>query len=66
MAQQLIFFFLLLPIIVHADVVYKKLDKLDFFGRPLVSVSIENGIETGDSIELTRVLYEITKNNYRL
>ena len=66
MAQQLIFFFLLLPIIVHADVVYKKLDKLDFFGRPLVSVSIENGIETGDSIELTRVLNEINQNNYRL
>ena len=35
MAQQLIYFFLLLPIIFNADVVYKKLDKLDFFRRPL-------------------------------
>lgn len=66
MVKKLIFILCLLPLAVQSDVVYKKLDQLDFFQRPLVSVTIENGIEPGDYDELTRVLNEINQNNYRL
>ena len=66
MVKKLILILCLLPLAVQADVVYKKLDKLDFFQRPLVSVTIENYIVPGDYDELVRVLNEINQNNYRL
>ena len=66
MAQKLIFLFLLFPLFSQADVIYKKLDKLDFFNRPMVSVTITDYIKSGDANELMKVLNEINQNNYRL
>jgi hypothetical protein len=66
MVKKIIFILCLLPLAVHADVIYKKLDRLDFFQRPLVTVTIENGIEPGDYDELARALNDINQNNYRL
>ena len=50
----------------HADVVYEKLQELDFFSRPVVRISITGEIKSGDYADLTKYLNEVNQNNYRV
>ena len=66
--MKVFFYFILFlfSYVLHADVVYEKLQELDFFSRPIVRISITGEIKSGDYADLRKYLNEVNQNNYRL
>ena len=64
--KLLFYIFLSLPLIVHGDIIYKKLDSKDAQKRTIVSLKIEGNIEFGDAMIFEEALADINQNKYRV
>ena len=66
MRISLYFILFLFSYALHADVIYEKLQELDFFSKPVVRISITGEIKSGDYADLAKYLNEVNQNNYRV
>jgi len=66
MRVLLYFILFLFSYALHADVIYEKLQELDFFSKPVVRISITGEIKSGDYADLAKYLNEVNQNNYRV
>ena len=66
MRGLLYFILFLFSYALHADVIYEKLQELDFFSKPVVRISITGEIKSGDYADLAKYLNEVNQNNYRV
>ena len=66
MRVLLYFILFLFSYTLHADVIYEKLQELDFFSKPVVRISITGEIKSGDYADLAKYLNEVNQNNYRV
>ena len=66
MRVSLYFILFLFSYALHADVIYEKLQELDFFSKPVVRISITGEIKSGDYADLAKYLNEVNQNNYRV
>ena len=64
MRVSLYFILFLFSYALHADVIYEKLQELDFFGKPVVRISITGEIKSGDYADLAKYLNEVNQNNF--
>jgi len=63
---RILFLLLIFPSVIHADVIYEKLNFTDANGREVVSLKIVKTISYDDYDEFESAINDINQNNYRV